>query len=68
MICLPSYLRFLTVFDTLLGGWIGYELSKVNLGSSIVLLFLIMLPFFWFCVIYTFFFLLGIFVFFIVRL
>nr|URX54455.1 NADH dehydrogenase subunit 5 [Procryptotermes speiseri] len=39
MICLPFYLSFLTIFVCLLGGWIGYELSKFNLGSSLVSLF-----------------------------
>jgi NADH-ubiquinone oxidoreductase chain 5 len=36
MICLPFYLRFLTIFVCLLGGWVGYELSIINLGGSLV--------------------------------
>nr|URX52696.1 NADH dehydrogenase subunit 5 [Glyptotermes sp. 1 AB-2022a] len=40
MMCLPSYLKFLTIFVSLLGGWLGYELSSVNLGESLVSLFL----------------------------
>nr|URX54013.1 NADH dehydrogenase subunit 5 [Glyptotermes sp. 14 AB-2022a] len=35
MICLPYYLKFLTITVSLLGGWMGYELSKVDLGSSL---------------------------------
>jgi NADH-ubiquinone oxidoreductase chain 5 len=36
MVCLPFYLRFLTIFVSVLGGWVGYELSKFNLGGSLV--------------------------------
>nr|URX53092.1 NADH dehydrogenase subunit 5 [Cryptotermes austrinus] len=36
MICLPFYLKFLAVFVSLLGGWVGYELSKFNLGNSLL--------------------------------
>nr|URX52949.1 NADH dehydrogenase subunit 5 [Glyptotermes sp. 6 AB-2022a]URX52975.1 NADH dehydrogenase subunit 5 [Glyptotermes sp. 6 AB-2022a]URX54520.1 NADH dehydrogenase subunit 5 [Glyptotermes sp. 6 AB-2022a] len=36
MICLPFYLSFLTIFVCLLGGWVGYELSMMNLGGSLV--------------------------------
>nr|AIY61666.1 NADH dehydrogenase subunit 5 [Glyptotermes sp. A TB-2014] len=36
MICLPYYLSLLAIFVSLLGGWIGYELSKVNLGGSLI--------------------------------
>nr|UQJ75229.1 NADH dehydrogenase subunit 5 [Tauritermes triceromegas]URX54052.1 NADH dehydrogenase subunit 5 [Tauritermes triceromegas] len=36
MICLPFYLKFLVIFVSLLGGWIGYELSKSNLGGSLI--------------------------------
>nr|URX54468.1 NADH dehydrogenase subunit 5 [Glyptotermes sp. 17 AB-2022a] len=39
MICLPYYLKFLTIAVSLLGGWVGYELSKVDLGSSLASLF-----------------------------
>jgi hypothetical protein len=34
MICLPFYLTFLTIFVCLLGGWVGYELSIINLVLS----------------------------------
>jgi NADH-ubiquinone oxidoreductase chain 5 len=33
MVCLPFYLKGLVIFVRLLGGWLGYELSKVNLGA-----------------------------------
>nr|URX52709.1 NADH dehydrogenase subunit 5 [Cryptotermes sp. 1 AB-2022a] len=36
MICIPFYLKFLVIFVSLLGGWIGYELSKFNLGNSLL--------------------------------
>nr|YP_009726966.1 NADH dehydrogenase subunit 5 [Cryptotermes declivis]QIA95626.1 NADH dehydrogenase subunit 5 [Cryptotermes declivis] len=39
MICLPFYLKFMAIFVSLLGGWIGYELSKFSLGSSLISLF-----------------------------
>nr|YP_009744660.1 NADH dehydrogenase subunit 5 [Neotermes koshunensis]QIG86654.1 NADH dehydrogenase subunit 5 [Neotermes koshunensis]URX54078.1 NADH dehydrogenase subunit 5 [Neotermes sp. 2 AB-2022a] len=39
MICLPFYLSFLVIFVSLLGGWLGYELSKLNFSSSLLSLF-----------------------------
>nr|URX53779.1 NADH dehydrogenase subunit 5 [Cryptotermes havilandi] len=39
MVCLPFYLSFMTIFVSLLGGWIGYELSKFSLGSSLISFF-----------------------------
>nr|AIY62160.1 NADH dehydrogenase subunit 5 [Glyptotermes sp. B TB-2014] len=39
MVCLPFYLKLLAVFVSLAGGWIGYELSGVNLGGSLISLF-----------------------------
>nr|URX53209.1 NADH dehydrogenase subunit 5 [Cryptotermes rotundiceps] len=39
MVCLPFYLSFLVVFVSLLGGWVGYELSKFSLGNSLASLF-----------------------------
>nr|YP_006503942.1 NADH dehydrogenase subunit 5 [Neotermes insularis]AFM92442.1 NADH dehydrogenase subunit 5 [Neotermes insularis] len=39
MVCLPFYLSFLIIFVSLLGGWLGYELSKSGLGSSLFSLF-----------------------------
>nr|URX53027.1 NADH dehydrogenase subunit 5 [Glyptotermes sp. 9 AB-2022a]URX53040.1 NADH dehydrogenase subunit 5 [Glyptotermes sp. 9 AB-2022a] len=39
MICLPYYLSLLALFVSLVGGWVGYELSKVNLGGSLISLF-----------------------------
>nr|URX52657.1 NADH dehydrogenase subunit 5 [Kalotermes hilli] len=35
MICLPCYLKGLVVFVSLIGGWVGYELSKVGLGAML---------------------------------
>nr|URX53688.1 NADH dehydrogenase subunit 5 [Bifiditermes nr. madagascariensis] len=39
MVCLPFYLSFLVIFVSLLGGWLGYELSSVSLGGSLISLF-----------------------------
>nr|URX54234.1 NADH dehydrogenase subunit 5 [Neotermes sp. 6 AB-2022a] len=39
MICLPFYLKFLVIFVSLLGGWLGYELSKLNFSSPLLSLF-----------------------------
>lgn len=39
VVCLPFYLKFLTIFVSLLGGWVGYELSKFNLGDSLISFF-----------------------------
>nr|URX53376.1 NADH dehydrogenase subunit 5 [Glyptotermes sp. 12 AB-2022a] len=39
MICLSFYLSFLTIFVSLLGGWVGYELAKINLGGSLISLY-----------------------------
>nr|WHM51921.1 NADH dehydrogenase subunit 5 [Incisitermes schwarzi] len=36
MVCLPFYLSVLVIFVSLLGGWFGYELSKFNLGNSLI--------------------------------
>nr|URX53987.1 NADH dehydrogenase subunit 5 [Epicalotermes sp. 1 AB-2022a] len=36
MICLPFYLSFLTILVSLLGGWFGYELSSLSLGSYLL--------------------------------
>nr|URX53428.1 NADH dehydrogenase subunit 5 [Rugitermes unicolor] len=36
MICLPLYLKLLVIFVSLLGGWLGYELSKLNLNESLI--------------------------------
>nr|URX53131.1 NADH dehydrogenase subunit 5 [Cryptotermes dudleyi]URX54247.1 NADH dehydrogenase subunit 5 [Cryptotermes sp. 7 AB-2022a]URX54338.1 NADH dehydrogenase subunit 5 [Cryptotermes sp. 7 AB-2022a] len=35
MICLPFYLSFLAISVSLLGGWIGYEMSSLNLGGAL---------------------------------
>jgi hypothetical protein len=32
----PSLYKTLILFVSFLGGWFGYELSKFNLGSSII--------------------------------
>nr|URX54182.1 NADH dehydrogenase subunit 5 [Neotermes sp. 5 AB-2022a] len=39
MICLPFYLKFLVIFVSLLGGWLGYELSSLSFSSSLLSLF-----------------------------
>nr|URX53948.1 NADH dehydrogenase subunit 5 [Cryptotermes sp. 5 AB-2022a] len=39
VICLPFYLKFMAIFVSLLGGWIGYELASVGLGGSLISLF-----------------------------
>nr|URX53753.1 NADH dehydrogenase subunit 5 [Bifiditermes nr. madagascariensis] len=36
MVCLPFHLSSLVIFVSLSGGWVGYELSKFNLGSSLI--------------------------------
>nr|URX53909.1 NADH dehydrogenase subunit 5 [Cryptotermes kirbyi] len=36
VVCLPFYLSFLIIFVSLLGGWFGFELSKLGLGSSLI--------------------------------
>jgi NADH-ubiquinone oxidoreductase chain 5 len=33
VVCLPYYLRFLTFFVVLLGGWLGYEVSSFSFGD-----------------------------------
>nr|URX53480.1 NADH dehydrogenase subunit 5 [Kalotermitidae sp. 5 AB-2022a] len=40
MVCLPSYLSGLAIFVSLFGGWVGYELSSISLGDSLISLFL----------------------------
>nr|UQJ75255.1 NADH dehydrogenase subunit 5 [Paraneotermes simplicicornis] len=35
MICLPFYLKLMALFVSVVGGWVGYELSKFNLGNSL---------------------------------
>nr|WNH36469.1 NADH dehydrogenase subunit 5 [Nasutitermes nigritus] len=35
MICLPYYLKFLTLFVVLLGGWLGYEIAGFVFGDSL---------------------------------
>nr|UFZ13418.1 NADH dehydrogenase subunit 5 [Neohermes inexpectatus] len=32
MICLPFYLKILALFISILGGWLGYEMSKFKIG------------------------------------
>nr|URX54416.1 NADH dehydrogenase subunit 5 [Rugitermes aridus] len=36
MICLPLYLSFLVILVSLLGGWLGYELSKLSFNESLI--------------------------------
>ena len=35
IICLPYYLKFLTLFVVLIGGWLGYEIAGFVLGDSL---------------------------------
>nr|YP_010946811.1 NADH dehydrogenase subunit 5 [Pycnoscelus nigra]WGO57568.1 NADH dehydrogenase subunit 5 [Pycnoscelus nigra] len=35
-ICLPMHLKLLVVMVSLIGGWFGYELSKLSVGSSLL--------------------------------
>nr|URX54143.1 NADH dehydrogenase subunit 5 [Glyptotermes sp. 15 AB-2022a] len=46
MICLPFYLKLLAIFVSLAGGWVGYELSSINLGGSLISLFFYKASFF----------------------
>nr|URX53506.1 NADH dehydrogenase subunit 5 [Longicaputermes sinaicus] len=39
MICLPFYLSGTALFVSLVGAWLGYELSSVSLGGSLISLF-----------------------------
>jgi NADH-ubiquinone oxidoreductase chain 5 len=36
IICLPLYLKLLAFFVSLLGGWVGYELSRFSLRDSLI--------------------------------
>nr|UQJ75268.1 NADH dehydrogenase subunit 5 [Pterotermes occidentis] len=36
VVCLPLYLSSMAIIVSLLGGWFGYELSSLNLGSSLI--------------------------------
>ena len=35
VICLPYYLRVLTLFVVFIGGWLGYEVARVLLGDRL---------------------------------
>jgi NADH-ubiquinone oxidoreductase chain 5 len=35
MICLPLYLKLLTISVSLVGGWAGFELSRIKLSGSL---------------------------------
>nr|AVN67965.1 NADH dehydrogenase subunit 5 [Pycnoscelus sp. B103] len=35
-ICLPMYLKLLVIMVSLVGGWFGYELSKLKVGSNLL--------------------------------
>nr|YP_009350722.1 NADH dehydrogenase subunit 5 [Silvestritermes heyeri]AQP27648.1 NADH dehydrogenase subunit 5 [Silvestritermes heyeri] len=35
MICLPYYLKFLTLFVVFIGGWLGYEIANFVLGDNL---------------------------------
>nr|WNL54245.1 NADH dehydrogenase subunit 5 [Microcerotermes unidentatus] len=35
MICLPYYLKFLTLFVVFIGGWLGYEIAGFVLGDNL---------------------------------
>nr|WGO58127.1 NADH dehydrogenase subunit 5 [Centrocolumna evidens] len=36
LVVLPLYLKLLIIFVSLVGGWIGYELSKCNIGNDLL--------------------------------
>nr|AQP29687.1 NADH dehydrogenase subunit 5 [Coatitermes sp. 2 TB-2017] len=40
MICLPYYLKFLTLFVVFLGGWLGYEIAGFALGDKLFSMYL----------------------------
>nr|YP_009350631.1 NADH dehydrogenase subunit 5 [Bulbitermes laticephalus]AQP27507.1 NADH dehydrogenase subunit 5 [Bulbitermes laticephalus] len=40
MICLPYYLKFLTLFVLFLGGWLGYEIAGFVFGDKLFSMFL----------------------------
>lgn len=40
MICLPYYLRFLTIFVVILGGWLGYEIAGFVFGDKLFSIYL----------------------------
>jgi hypothetical protein len=35
MICLPYYLKFLTLFVVFMGGWLGYEMAGFVFGDNL---------------------------------
>ena len=35
MICLPYYLKFLTLFVVFIGGWLGYEIARFVMGDGL---------------------------------
>nr|YP_010621000.1 NADH dehydrogenase subunit 5 [Periplaneta constricta]WAX39383.1 NADH dehydrogenase subunit 5 [Periplaneta constricta] len=36
LICLPLYLKTLVLLVSFLGGWFGYEISKINIGNKLM--------------------------------
>nr|AVN67716.1 NADH dehydrogenase subunit 5 [Eurycotis decipiens] len=36
MICLPFYLKTMALMVSFLGGWLGYEISKININSKLM--------------------------------
>nr|AQP28599.1 NADH dehydrogenase subunit 5 [Hospitalitermes sp. A TB-2017] len=40
LICLPYYLKFLTLFVVFLGGWLGYEIAGFVFGDSLFSMYL----------------------------
>nr|AQP27557.1 NADH dehydrogenase subunit 5 [Hospitalitermes sp. C TB-2017] len=40
VICLPYYLKFLTLFVVFLGGWLGYEIAGFVFGDSLLSMYL----------------------------
>lgn len=36
LICLPFYLKTLVLLVSFLGGWFGYEISKINIGNKLL--------------------------------
>ena len=40
VICLPYYLKFLTLFVVFIGGWLGYEIARFVLGDGLFSIYL----------------------------
>jgi len=60
VICLPYYLKFLTLFVVFIGGWLGYEIARFVLGDGLFsMFFMVLLCFLAQCGLCLFFLLMG---------